>query len=199
MNLDCIENSENRVQFSEVLGSRGVTKPPVQTCPPLGQLKILECQLMAGFCVISELILILYARSLVPIWRSCWSFSGKSYHQMRMWNSSMRNPSRSVMELPWISPITQRNGVWYICSWGVSREERKYCHRHALRFGNRLQCHTTQMFICQLHPKPRNLWWGHFLGCVPQLLCPCFCVTPHFKRRWSPSVWISRVKPCAWA
>lgn len=67
MSLDCIESSEHGVQFSEVVGSRGMTKPPAQTCPLLGQFKMLECQLMAGFCVISELILILYARSLVPI------------------------------------------------------------------------------------------------------------------------------------
>lgn len=67
MSLGCIESSEHRVQFSEVLGSRGVAKPQVQTCPLLGQLKMQECQLMEGFCVISGLILILYARSLVPI------------------------------------------------------------------------------------------------------------------------------------
>lgn len=67
MILDCIESSEHRVQFSGVVGSRGVTKPPAQTCAVLGQLKMLECQLMAGFCVISELISTLYAWSPVPI------------------------------------------------------------------------------------------------------------------------------------
>lgn len=62
-----MESSENRVQFSEVVANKGVTTAPVQTCPLLDQLKMLERQLMAGFCVISELILILYARSPVPI------------------------------------------------------------------------------------------------------------------------------------
>lgn len=62
-----VESSELRCQFSEVVGNTGTTKPPAQICPLFSQHKMLECQLMEGFCVISELILILYARSPVPI------------------------------------------------------------------------------------------------------------------------------------
>lgn len=119
MSSDCIESSELRFQFSEVVGSRGTTKPPAQTCPLFGQRKMLECQLMGG--------ILCDFRINIDIIRTESSTNLKKLLELQRKVLSSNDNVKQQYEKPiqvsngaplYLPHYTHRGSAQYICSWG---------------------------------------------------------------------------------